>query len=62
MLVKTSAALWYTIQFCQRYALEAATDSPAHDRLLKRILTRNQLQLATYLWRREPAQERASLS
>ena len=62
MLVKTSAALWYTIQFCQRYALEAATDSPAHDRLLKRILTRDHVQLATYLWRREPAQEHASLS
>lgn len=55
MLVQTSAALWYTIQLCQRHALEAATDSPAHDRLLKRILTRDRLQLATYLWRREPA-------
>jgi len=62
MLVKTSAALRYTIQLCQRHALEAATDSRAHDRLLKRILTRDHLQLATYLCRREPAQERASLS
>ena len=62
MLVKTSAALWYTIQLCQRHAFEAATDSPAHDRLLNRILTRDHVQLATYLWRREPAQEHASLS
>jgi hypothetical protein len=56
MLVKTSAALWYTIQLCQRHALEAATDSAAHDRLLKRILTRDRLQLATYLWRRDMAE------
>ena len=62
MLVKTSAALWYTIQFCQRHALEAATDSPAHDRLLKRTLTRDHVQLTTYLRRREPAQKPASLS
>jgi hypothetical protein len=62
MLVKTSAALWYTIQLCQRHALEAATDSPAHNNLLKQILTREHLQLATYLWRREPAEKRASLS
>ena len=55
MLVKTSAALWYTIQFCQRDTLEAATDSPAHDQLLKRILTRDGLQLSTYLWHRQPA-------
>jgi hypothetical protein len=54
MLVKTSAALWYTIGLCQRDALEAATDSPAHDRLLNRILTRDRLPLATYLWRQEP--------
>ncbi len=54
MLVKTSAALWYTIELCQRLALEAATDSSAHDRLLTRILTRDRLELATYLWRREP--------
>lgn len=57
MLVKTSAALWYTIQICQRHELEAATDSPPYDRLLNRILTRDRLRLATYLWRREPAQE-----
>src|SRR5207249_8146053 len=36
MLVKTSAALWYTIQLCQRHTLVAATDAAAHDRLLKR--------------------------
>jgi hypothetical protein len=54
MLVKTSAALWYTIKLCRPHALEAATDSRAHDRLLNRILTRDRLQLATYLWRQEP--------
>ena len=55
MLVKTSAALWYTIQFCQKHTLEAATDSPAHDQLLKRILARDCLRLSTYLWQRQPA-------
>lgn len=55
MLVKTSAALWYTIRLCQRHALEAATDSPAHDRLMNRILTRERLPLAIYFWRPEPA-------
>jgi hypothetical protein len=55
MLVKTSAALWYTIKLCQRDALEAATDSRAHDQLLKRILTRDGLQLSTYLWQQVPA-------
>jgi hypothetical protein len=54
MLIKTAAALWYTIQICQRQTLEAATDSPAHDRLLKRILTRDGLQLPTYLWLPRP--------
>jgi hypothetical protein len=52
MLVKTSAALWYTIELCQRQMLEAATDSPAHDQLLKSILARDGPQLSTYLWRR----------
>ena len=55
MLVKTSAALWYTIELCQRHMLEAATDSPAHDQLLKRSLSRDSLQLSTYLWQRQPA-------
>jgi hypothetical protein len=50
MLVKTSAALWHTIGLCQRLALEAATDSAAHDRLMQRILTRDRLPLALYLW------------
>lgn len=54
MLIKTSAALWYTIQICQRQALVAATDSPAHDRLLTRILARERLQLAIYLWPARP--------
>ena len=55
MLVKTSAALWYTIQLCKHHTLEAATDSPAHDQLLKCILTRDGLQLSTYLWQHQPA-------
>jgi hypothetical protein len=54
MLVKTSAALWYTIRLCQRLALEAATDSPAHDGLMQQILARDQLPLSIYLWRQEP--------
>jgi hypothetical protein len=49
MLVKTSAALWYSIQLCQQHTLEAATDSAVYDRLLKRILIRERLQLPTYL-------------
>jgi hypothetical protein len=53
MLVKTSAALWYSIQLCQRHGLEAATDSAVYDRLLKRILLREGIQLPTYLWRTE---------
>jgi hypothetical protein len=54
MLVTTSAALWYTIHLSQRRTLEPATDSSAHDRLLKRMLTRDRLQLAPYLWRQSP--------
>jgi hypothetical protein len=49
MLLNTSAALWYTIQLCQRYALEAVTDSPAHDRLLRRILLRDRIELRACL-------------
>jgi len=49
MLVKTSASLWHTIQLCQRHALEAATDSPSHDRLLRRIMTRDRIALRTFL-------------
>lgn len=53
MMVKTSASLWHTIQLCQRLALDAATDSPSHDRLLRRILTRDRIGLTTYLLRRD---------
>jgi len=53
MMVKTSASLWYTIQLCQRHTLEAATDSPSHDRLLRRIMTRDRITLSTFLLRRE---------
>jgi hypothetical protein len=54
MLVKTSAALWHTIRLCQRHGLEAATDSAAHNQLMKRILTRDRLRLPVYCWRQEP--------
>lgn len=53
MMVKTSASLWYTIQLCQRLTLDAVTDSPSHDRLLRRILTRDRIGLTTDLLRRD---------
>jgi hypothetical protein len=49
MLLKTSSSLWYTVMLCQRYALEAATDSPAHERLLRRTMVRDGLELQTFL-------------
>jgi hypothetical protein len=51
MMVKTSASLWHTIQICQRHTLEAVTDSPFHDRLLRRIMTRDHITLPTFLLR-----------
>ena len=49
MMVKTSSALWYTVKLCQRHGLEATTDSPAHDRLLRRIIARDRLELQAFL-------------
>lgn len=51
MLVKTSASLWYTIKLCQQHGFEAVTDSPLHDRLLQRIMARDQITLPTFLLR-----------
>jgi len=42
-LVKTSAALHYTVRLTVQHDLEAATDSRAHYDLLERIRTRDQL-------------------
>lgn len=53
MMVTTSASLWYTIQLCQRHALEASTDSAPHDRLLRRMLARDRIELPMFLLRRE---------
>jgi len=51
MLVKTSASLWYTIQLCQQYGLDAITDSVAHDRLLHRMKIRDRIAVQTFLLR-----------
>ena len=44
-LVKTAAALLYTLRLCGRHGLEAVTDSAAHYQLLKRTCARDQLTL-----------------
>lgn len=51
MLVKTSAALWYTIQICQQHAFEAVTDSISHARLLQHVTARDHIALPTFLLR-----------
>jgi hypothetical protein len=51
MLVKTSVALWHTIQLCQQHGMDAITDSPRHDQLLQRIMKRDRMSLPTYLLR-----------
>lgn len=48
-LVKTSAALHYTIELAGTHDLAAATDSPAHHELLARTLQREGLFLANHL-------------
>jgi hypothetical protein len=53
MLVTTAAALWHTIQLCQRHTLDASTDSAPHERLLRRSLARDRIDLQTFLLRRE---------
>jgi hypothetical protein len=51
MLVKTSASLWYTIQLCQQYGLDAITDSVGHDRLFHRMKIRDRIAVQTFLLR-----------
>jgi len=51
MLVKTSASLWYTIQLCQQYGLDAITDSVGHDRLLHRMKIRDRIAVQMFLLR-----------
>lgn len=48
-LVKTSAALVYTIRLCARHELEAVTDSDIHFRLLERTRAREGLWLENRL-------------
>lgn len=48
-LVKTSAALVYTIRLCAQHELEAVTDSDIHFRLLERTLARDGLSLENRL-------------
>ncbi len=44
-LVKTSAALVYTIRLCRQHTLEAVTDSEIHFRLLERTCARDGISL-----------------
>lgn len=47
-LVKTAAALLYTIRLCGRHGLEAVTDSAAHFQLLERTCARENLALSNW--------------
>lgn len=52
-LVKTAAALGYTVRLCLAHGLEAATDSEPHFRLLERTRTREELLLPNRWFPRE---------
>ena len=52
-LIKTSAALIYTIRLCHQYHLDAATDSEAHHALLDRTCTRDGIDLSNHYIKRE---------
>ena len=52
-LIKTSAALVYTIRLCHRNNLVAATDSEAHHALLARTCTRDRIHLSNQCIQRE---------
>lgn len=52
-LVKTAAALVYTVSLCRQHACDAVTDSRTHFELLGRTLTREALPLANRLILRE---------
>lgn len=48
-LVKTSAALVYTVRLCRQHTLEAVTDSEIHFRLLERTCSRDGISLQNQL-------------
>jgi hypothetical protein len=52
-LIKTSAALVYTIRLCQQHGLDTVTDSEIHFRLLERTCVREGLSLGNRLVVRE---------
>lgn len=52
-LIKTSAALVYTIRLCRQHELETVTDSEVHFRLLERTRSRDRLSLGNRLVVRE---------
>jgi hypothetical protein len=52
-LIKTSAALVYSIQLCQRLGLDALTDSPAHHQLLTRTCQRDNVVVRNFCVKRE---------
>ena len=52
-LVKTAAALVYTIRLCHQFELSAVTDSPSHSRLLAQTCERDHLELSNACVARE---------
>ena len=52
-LIKTSAALVYTIRLCQTLRVEAATDSISHYKLLERTCERDSIKLTNFSIKRE---------
>jgi len=52
-LVKTSAALVYTVRLCRQHELEAVTDSEVHFKLLKQTCAREEMSLENRLVVRE---------
>mgnify|MGYP003324228938 CR=1 FL=1 len=52
-LIKTSAALMYTIRLCQILRVEAVTDSLSHYKLLERTCNRHGIKLKNSAVRRE---------
>ncbi|MCW5785481.1 MAG: hypothetical protein KIT39_19390 [Nitrospirales bacterium] len=52
-LIKTSAALVYSIQLCRHMGLVAVTDSPAHHQLLRRTCLRESVELSYACVKRE---------
>ena len=52
-LIKTSAALTYSIRRCQQLSLAAVTDSPGHHQLLTRTCQRDSVELSNFCVKRE---------